>query len=201
MQLTSLLGSTGIVPADAEALRRTAHILRFFGRLGFTQSLEWEPHTTEVIQGETVFGSRWPLGEETLWTLVNRGSRNVTGPQLNVSTNGNGLQYFDCYHGKRLHPAKHFAGSATGMQLSFPIEALGFGCVFATPHRPAANLRRFLLQMAAITVRPLANYNKQWWPLPQTLDPVAKITNASDLNPAGMVLVTGGNYDFKTTGV
>jgi hypothetical protein len=69
----------GIVPADGEALRRSAHILRHFGRLGFTQSPGWEPHAPEVLQSHAVFGSRWPVGEETLWTLVNRGSRNVSG--------------------------------------------------------------------------------------------------------------------------
>ena len=70
-----------IVEADAEALRRTAHILRFFGRLGFTASAGWEPHTREALQsdgggaeggGGGVYASRWPLGNETLWTLVNR---------------------------------------------------------------------------------------------------------------------------------
>jgi hypothetical protein len=83
-----------IVEADAEALRRTAHILRFFGRLGFTASAGWEPHTREALQsdgadsqshghgdggggggaegGGGVYASRWPRGPETLWTLVNR---------------------------------------------------------------------------------------------------------------------------------
>ena len=34
----------------------------FFGRLGFTVSAGWEPHTRDVLQSEGgVFASRWPL--------------------------------------------------------------------------------------------------------------------------------------------
>ena len=72
----------GITPRDGEALRRAAHILRYFGRRGFTQSTAWEPHTPSVAHSEQVFASKWPLKAETLWTLVNRGSSDVTGVQL-----------------------------------------------------------------------------------------------------------------------
>jgi hypothetical protein len=63
-----------ITPRDGEAVRRVAHILRYFGRGGFTQSMQWEPHTRTVVQAAVVFGSMWPVGEETMWTLVNRGT-------------------------------------------------------------------------------------------------------------------------------
>eukprot|EP01044_Picomonas_judraskeda_P004379 COSAG03_NODE_384_length_8325_cov_50.332726_10_plen_284_part_00 len=249
----------GIVPADGEALRRSAHILRFFGRLGFTQSPGWEPHAPEVLQSHAVFGSRWPLGEETLWTLVNRGSRNVSGAQLRLQQLQSqvALHYYDCYHGTPLHPttfarttlsssnASAGAGAGDGMgssdtgtiaidtiELSFPIEGLGFGCVFATPANPqrqpfdnngiSRNLSAFLAEMAAMTARPLSSYEKEWRPLPQTIDPVPRtqpttllysmLSNASESEqqlqqeqqppPHGMVLVRGtARYEFLTTGV
>ena len=52
------------------------------GRLGFTASAGWESHTPAVLQSDAVFASRWPLGQETLWTIVNRAARNVSGAQL-----------------------------------------------------------------------------------------------------------------------
>ena len=58
---------------DGEALRRVAHMLRFFGRRGYTQSEDWEPHTPAVPAPppgdnttRTVFASRWPLPSGTL---------------------------------------------------------------------------------------------------------------------------------------
>ena len=192
----------GIVPADGEALRRSAHILRFFGRLRFTQSPDWEPHTIEVIQSGAVFASKWPVGNETLWTIVNRGARDVAGPQLRLSdaAGDSTLTYFDCYHGKQLSPTRIDSVDAPGIELSFLIEGLGVGCVFATSQPFNANLSSFLSQMAAMTATPMASFDKTWKALPQTIDPVEKITHASDQN-AGMVFVKGGPYEFKSSGV
>ena len=119
------------------------------------------------------------------------------------------------------------------IELSFPIEGLGFGCVFATPANPqrqpfdnngiSRNLSAFLVEMAAMTARPLSSYEKEWRPLPQTIDPVPRtqpttllysmLSNASESEqqqlqqeqqppPHGMVLVRGtARYEFLTTGV
>ena len=91
-------------------------MLRFAGKHGFTQAAGWEPHTIDVLNNATVFGSRWPLGNhgngDTLWTLVNRVDRDVTGPQLSVASGGGSeghagtapLRFYDCYHGEELFP-------------------------------------------------------------------------------------------------
>ena len=196
----------GVVPADGEALRRSARILRYFGRLGFTSSPDWEPHTTEVIQTETVFASKWPLGEESLWTIVNRGSRNVSGPQLRLSVTDSTVaySYFDCYHGKPLYPiisSRSTEDDTAWIELSFPIEALGYGCVFATPEHPPLPFFDFLSEMAVMTAKPLASFDKTWKALQQTIDPVERISDAADQHPAGMVLVKGAPYEFNSSGV
>ena len=55
----------GIVPRDAEAIRRVGTMLRFFGgEGGLLQAAEWEPHTPDV-RTPGVFGSRFPNGVPT----------------------------------------------------------------------------------------------------------------------------------------
>ena len=63
----------------------------YFGDAGFLSSPFWVPHVLDVWQLD-VFASKWPLPNGTwpwtrsialasfnLWTVVNRGERNITG--------------------------------------------------------------------------------------------------------------------------
>ena len=50
-----------------------------------------------------VFASRWPLGGRTAWTIVNRNSYSVTGPQIDVPVRVNG---------------RHWGGFRTGLSLA-----------------------------------------------------------------------------------
>ena len=68
----------GITERDAEAIRRVAKIERRFAE--FLTSPGWEPHTPTVQYG--VFASKWPRGERTLWTIVNRTAYDIDGTQL-----------------------------------------------------------------------------------------------------------------------
>jgi len=44
----------GITPHDAEAIRRVAAMLRYFGKEGFLQSPGWEPHAREILQEDAL---------------------------------------------------------------------------------------------------------------------------------------------------
>jgi iron(II)-dependent oxidoreductase len=83
----------GITPYDSEAIRRVATMLRHFGKEGFLQSPDWEPYAREVWQ-EGVYASKFPLAarNETVWTIVNRNSDNLT-VGLVVQE---GQKYYDC---------------------------------------------------------------------------------------------------------
>ena len=70
----------GITPRDSEATRRVATIERAFAP--FLVSQDWEPLYPMHTYG--VFASRWPLGHQTLWTIVNRNEFDVSGPQMAV---------------------------------------------------------------------------------------------------------------------
>src|SRR5579862_5438207 len=75
-----------------------------------------------------VFSSRWPLRQETVWTIVNRNDYDVDGDQMEVSSE-QGLRYFDLYHGVELKPETRPGGRSV---LAFSIEAKGYGAVMAT---------------------------------------------------------------------
>jgi hypothetical protein len=99
-----------------------------------------------------VFGSYWPLTAtgEAAWTLVNRGTDDVTGAQIELNTTGVPLFFYDCYAGEKITPTKNAMASTTNLDapdaaiegagvaqtvtLSFTVEKKGFGCVFATPN-------------------------------------------------------------------
>lgn len=174
----------GITERDGEAIRRVATILRFFGsRGGFLDSIDWVPHTPALVRrggaaAAVVFASEWPKAAtgETLWTLVNRGSRRLAGGHIELlAPRFRGARFFDCYAGGELAPA--ISGSnGTTLVLSFPLEAAGYGCVLATPNASTAAasgltpLHAFLAAMRAMTNTPLATYNSTWTYLQQRRD-------------------------------
>lgn len=107
----------GLTSRDAGALKRLGPLLRFFGRARhFLQSPEWTPHTPMLQSATTdVYASAWPIGNETLWTIVNRGTKDAAGPQIAVEPFDK-RSYYDCYHGGPL--------STIGGSVSFEVEAV-----------------------------------------------------------------------------
>src|SRR5467141_2360096 len=89
----------GITPRDAEATRRVATMERALAP--FLVSAGWEPFYPTSSYG--VFASRWPLGDATAWTIVNRNEYDVGQRQLSVPA-VRGMRYFDLYHGVELEP-------------------------------------------------------------------------------------------------
>ncbi|MGA7257990.1 MAG: SUMF1/EgtB/PvdO family nonheme iron enzyme [Terracidiphilus sp.] len=181
----------GITPRDAEATRRVAAIERALAR--FLVSPDWEPLYPMYSFG--VYASRWPLGNETVWTIVNRNQYDVEGKQMAVRS-APGMRYFDLYHGVELK-ADFEDGRAI---LSFPIEAEGYAAILATPGEPNAELRPLMQKMAEMTAKPLASYSHQWQFLPQTLVAIAPTTPAAQA-PEDMVRIPGGSFDFRVRGI
>jgi formylglycine-generating enzyme required for sulfatase activity len=181
----------GITARDGEATRRVAAIERSVA--AFLSSADWEPFFPTARFG--VFASRWPSGEQTLWTLVNRNEYDVDGVQMSASAAA-GLRWFDLYHGVELAPVVE-GGQA---RLSFPIEAHGYGAVLAVRAAPDAQLTTLMTRMRAMTAKPLASYDDTWRPLPQTITPIAP-TRPYAAPPAGMVEIPAAQFDFKVRGV
>jgi formylglycine-generating enzyme required for sulfatase activity len=198
----------GINPRDAEATRRVATIERAVAP--FLVSPDWEPLYPMHTFG--VYSSKWPLGNETVWTIVNRNPYNVAGPQMSV-TDWPGTRYFDLYHGAELkpeidgqpalpstEPGSHGLGpSKQTAVLSFDIEANGYGAILAVPGEPNAAMKALMQRMAALTAKPLASFSHELAALPQRLVPIEPSKPAAQA-PPGMVRIPGGAFLFKVRG-
>jgi formylglycine-generating enzyme required for sulfatase activity len=141
-----------------------------------------------------VYASRWPLGQETVWTIVNRTGYDIAGPQMSVPLTP-GMRYFDLYHGKELKPDAEGQSAV----LSFDLEARGYGAILAAPGEPSDAIKALMLRMAAMTQKPLASYSHTSPILPQSIIPIPPTKPAAEA-PAGMVRIPGGPFLFKVQG-
>ena len=180
----------GITPRDGEATRRAATIERAVAP--FFASPAWEPFFP--MQRYGVFASRWPLENETLWTIVNRNEFDVAGRQMKTPYEP-GIHFIDLYHGEELKPEIE-GGEAV---LQFSTEAHGFAAILATKE-PSAKIAALMAKMKSITATPLSSYAHEWKPLPQKLVDIAP-SRRSATAPEGMVRVEGAEYVFRVEGI
>jgi formylglycine-generating enzyme required for sulfatase activity len=181
----------GITPRDAEATRRVATIER--GVAPFLVSPDWEPLYPMLRYG--VYASRWPVADQTVWTIVNRNEYDVNEDQMSVPYK-QGMRYFDLYHGVELQP-RIVGNSAV---LAFHLEATGYGAVLATSGNPDAKFQDLMAKMKLITEKPLDSFSHEWKSLSQHLVDIQPTQRAS-APPEGMVLIPGATYDFKVEGI
>eukprot|EP01052_Picozoa_sp_SAG31_P063209 SAG31_NODE_22152_length_532_cov_1.251732_1_plen_146_part_00 len=111
---------------DSAAMRRIFTLLRFFAKRQLLASPNWIPHVAGCKK-PGVFASLFPRDNEFLYTLVNRGGSNTSGPQLHLSQqtlHGDSAAttkiVYDCWRGEQLQP------SEDGV-VSFDMEVEGFG--------------------------------------------------------------------------
>jgi formylglycine-generating enzyme required for sulfatase activity len=180
----------GITPRDAEATRRVATIERAMAP--FLVSKDWEPLFPMLRYG--IYASRWPLGNETLWTIVNRNEYDVKGNQIEVEAMP-GMRYFDLYDGEELKPEDE-AGKRL---LSFSIEANGYGAILSTS-APNSQVAESMSKMKSMTSTVLASYSHEWKVLPQQIVPI-EATKAKGTAPNGMVKVPEGQFVFDVAGI
>jgi formylglycine-generating enzyme required for sulfatase activity len=181
----------GITPRDGEATRRVATMER--GVAPFLVSPQWQPFYPMMRYG--IFASRWPLKDQTVWTIVNRNEYDVDGLQMSVPFE-KGMRYFDIYHGEELTPVHQGDTSL----LSFSVEQHGYGMVLATAGEPDASMRQLMAKMKTMTAEPLTSFSHEWKALPQHIIEIAQTQPASAM-PDGMVKIPGGEFDFVIRGL
>ena len=181
----------GITPGDGEATRRVATIERAVAP--FFASEAWQPFYPTHRYG--AFASKWPLGKQTVWTIVNRNEYDVAGRQISIPYT-QGMRYFDLYHGVELTP-EHDGDQAV---LSFSMEAHGYGALLETAGEPDAQIAGLMGKMKQMTATPLSSYSHEWKPLAQQLVDIAKTEPAGTL-PDGMVKIPAADYLFKVEGL
>ena len=181
----------GITPRDAEATRRVATIER--GLAKFLVSPDWEPMAPMLQYG--VYASRWPLGDQTLWTIVNRNEYNAQGDQMEIAASGD-LHYYDVYHGVELTPQAR----GTRRTLAFDIEAKGYGAILASKAPADPSLQELMGKMKQMTAPPLASFSHEWKVLPQQMVPI-RPTKPARSDPAGMIRIPGADFSFDIQGI
>jgi len=181
----------GITPRDAEATRRVATIER--GIAPFLVSQGWEPFFPMLHFG--VFASRWPAGDETVWTIINRNEYDITGPQMELPAE-EGMRYYDLYQGVELTPERRNGRSV----LSFAVLAKDFGAVLATKAPLSDSRKGLLAKMHGLTASPLAALSDQWVPISQKMVDVSPTKLAASA-PEGMLKIPEADFDFKVQGI
>jgi gamma-glutamyl hercynylcysteine S-oxide synthase len=182
----------GITPRDTEATRRVATMERAMAP--FLVSKEWEPMSPMLRYG--IFASRWPFGDQTVWTIVNRNEYDVDGDQMEVPR-AEGVHYFDLYHGVELNPQVRANGRTV---LEFGIEAKGYGAVLATRSPLDEKMTSLMSTMKGLSATRLASYSHEWKVLPQQIVPITG-TKVASTAPEGMIKVPEGDFLFRVSGV
>jgi iron(II)-dependent oxidoreductase len=181
----------GITPRDGEATRRVATIERAVAP--FFASQKWEPLYPMLRYG--VFSSRWPLNDQSVWTIINRNEYDIDGNQFTTPYK-QGMRYFDLYHGTELKPEIK-GDQAT---LSFSTEAHGFGAIVATSGELDPKMKELMSKMKGMTSKPLSNYSHEWQALPQHVVEIASTSRTSS-TPEKMIRIEAADYLFKVQGI
>jgi len=181
----------GITPRDAEATRRVATLER--GLAQFLVSKNWEPMAPMLQYG--VFASRWPLSDQTLWTIVNRNEYDLQGDQMEIPVSAD-LHYYDVYHGIELTPQSR----GSKHTLRFSLEAKGYGAILASKTPADITLQRLMAKMKEMTSTPLAGYSHEWKVLSQRIVAIPR-TKPSNKMPQGMIRIPEADFLFNVQGV
>jgi len=181
-----------ITPRNAETIRRIATIYRALPEL--LVSKDWTPHVPTLHYG--VYASSFPVAERTLWTIVNRNEFDVSEGLMSVAHQPN-RHYYDLWHGTEISP--RIEGNRAF--LSVALEPRGFGAVLAVDAEgKTSDLQTLLKTMQTLSAKPLQSYSNEWHFLPQQIVPI-KTTTPIATAPRGMVLIPGGDFNFRVTGV
>jgi formylglycine-generating enzyme required for sulfatase activity len=181
----------GITPRDAEATRRVATIER--GIAPFLVSQQWRPFFPMLHAG--VYASSWPLGADTVWTIVNRNEYDIQGPQLEVPFQA-GVHYYDLYHGVELTPERR----GNKCVLNFSLGAKDYGAILATAQPLSDAYKSLMARMKTLTATPLSTFSDKWTFLPQQIVEIPS-TKPPSGTPANMVQIPAGEFQFEVNGI
>ena len=181
----------GFTPRGAETIRRVAMVERAVAP--FLISQNWEPLTPTLQFG--VFASRWPAGNQSVFTIINRNEIAVDGPQIELPYT-QGMHFYDLWNGRELTPNHN--GSL--VSLSFPIEGHGFGAFLATPASPGKAIQSLMQAGRQWSASPLDTLSDLWKPLPQQIVPIQP-TVVPNSAPKNMIRIPSADFLFRVDGL
>jgi len=187
-----------VTDRDAEVIRRTSHILRYFSQSGHTTIgvPDWQPHYPTTASNSHVHSSMFRLrrdawgGDTQLVLFINFSDEPVSGIGFDLhwwKVN----HIYDCWSGKSL---------ANSSQLSLSLEARGFGCIFASESEPPKErgFAEFLSERQKMTMQPISQFSKDFQGLQQQM---REMPSAIASDASGMVLIPKTTFDFKASGL
>ncbi len=123
----------------------------------------------------------------------------ISGPQLRIRHQP-GVRYFDVWHGVELEPALITDNGIRYADLSFEIEANGYGGILATRTDPNHDFQSLLSDMNELAEKRLAAFSNEWKFLPQHQVPI-KSTKLAETPPPDMIRIPGGEFEFIVSGI
>jgi len=102
-----------------------------------------------------IFAGRWPLNDQTVWTIVNRNEYDVDGQEMEVPTIPGLGATSNLYHGSELKVQRDPTGRSV---LCFPMEAHGYGAILAIKTEPDVALQKLMSEMKQPHGTTLASY-------------------------------------------
>lgn len=181
----------GFTARGAETIRRVAIVERAVAP--FLISQDWEPLSPTLQFG--VFASRWPIGNENVFTIINRNEMNLTGPQIELPYS-EGMRYYDLWNGIELRPTYH----GSRVSLSFPIEGRGFAAILSTVDLKNKSIQALMEISKQWPSSPLDTLSDEWKPLPQQVVPI-RPTVLSQKEPENMVRIPAVDFLFRVDGL
>jgi iron(II)-dependent oxidoreductase len=182
----------GITLRDGEMIRRMATMER--GLAPFLVSQQWEPYYKTESRG--LFASRWPLAQDSVWTIVNRTDYPMQGELLRVKPGNPETTFYDVYHGRKLEPRK----DGDDALLSFAVEPHGLSAILAVSHALTPQQAELLTKMQQMSKESLSSFSADWHFEPQSLVAISAAV-AKTANPQGMKLIAGGDFRFVVNGI
>jgi gamma-glutamyl hercynylcysteine S-oxide synthase len=143
-----------------------------------------------------VFATRWLSSSgDQLFILINRSGKDLSSQPLLQISAGVGSTVINCYSGETI-----IQKTATpDLAVSVSAEAAGFACVWVgCSDRSPSSV--FLSAMSNLTKTPLANLSNTWIAA-HTVAQAHVSTAIPKQQPAGMILVPGGVFNFTTNGI
>ena len=194
----------GMSPRDAEALRRTATILRAFAPQHL-HSPQWLPFYP-LLQppcASSVFASAFPTPSNgTLFLLVNRSPSPLVGCDISATESpGSALDdgfLWDLYSGAFLGAWRDRAS------IALQFGANDYGALYLNASQAASgDLQTLLARMAALTVLPLSSFNQSTALLPQALLQPGRVSSLRPAAPPpGMLAIpAAASFWFNVSGI
>ncbi|GMF51616.1 unnamed protein product [Phytophthora fragariaefolia] len=186
---------------EDEITKRMFTILRKFGLIVSTG--EWTPYYSMTPDGLYTSEFSFEKSGQALYSVIST-LQNSTSYELPLTEaqSGENVRIFDVYHGVELQK-KADGNSTSGSVVQITLEPRAFGAIYVT--KSSDDLTEFLVEMKAMTTKPLAKFSATRNLLQQQIirnNSTNSTATRTESNNDSMIRVSGtANWWFNVSGV